>query len=332
MRPNPIRPSTILVRGPGCSGHSWRSMAWTPLWILLLVGAFLIPATISDGAGNAERGEQVYRANCFSCHGVDPAHDGPLGPAIQGSSEALLKIRLEKGGRHYPPGYKAKRETAVMPPMAHLVSQVEHLRAYLNKGHVEPPAARQGSSLKGQALEGRALFAMTCAGCHQKDGGGKVGLAPSVTNQDFLGRCIRCNQCGEACPNTAIKFMGLSRGLANWGTPYIVPREQACILCMKCGEVCPTGAIRQVQDEFKAILSNVRMGKAVLDKSQCLSYQGKTCGVCYRACPLAGVAMTIGFLEQPTVTENCVGCGLCERVCIQTPQAIRIYPSGKGAA
>lgn len=145
--------------------------------------------------------------------------------------------------------------------------------------------------------------------------------------EDFLARCIRCNQCGQACPNTAIRFMGLSRGLAAWGTPYIVPREQGCILCMKCGEVCPTGAIRPVKDELQAILDNVRMGKAVLDKSQCLSYQGKTCGVCYRACPLAGVAMTIGFLEQPTVTDKCVGCGLCERVCIQTPQAIRVYPS-----
>ena len=154
----------------------------------------------------------------------------------------------------------------------------------------------------------------------------------ALVGDAFLGRCIRCNQCGEACPNTAIQYLGLSHGLSAWGTPFIVPREQACMLCMKCGEVCPTGAIQPVPDELNAILGRVRMGRAVLDKTQCLSYQGKTCGVCYRACPLANVAMTIGFLEQPTVTDQCVGCGLCERVCIQLPQAIRVRPAAEGRA
>lgn len=116
MRPNPIRLVTILTGCSDPSGHSWRSMPCTPLWTLLLTGVFLIPAAVSDGAGNADRGEQLYRANCYSCHGVDPAHDGTLGPAIQGPSKALVTIRLQKGGRHYPPGYKPKRETAVMPP------------------------------------------------------------------------------------------------------------------------------------------------------------------------------------------------------------------------
>jgi len=26
------------------------------------------------------------------------------------------------------------------------------------------------------------------------------------------------------------------------------------------------------------------------------------------------------------VNDNCVGCGLCERSCIQLPQAIRVFP------
>ncbi|MDP7546147.1 MAG: 4Fe-4S dicluster domain-containing protein [Alphaproteobacteria bacterium] len=148
----------------------------------------------------------------------------------------------------------------------------------------------------------------------------------ALTEDDFLGRCINCGQCGEVCPNRTIKYFGLENGFSSIDTPFITPREKACILCMKCGDVCPTGAIQPVKRELTSILDGVQMGKAVVDESLCLSFQGKTCGVCYRACPLPDVAITVGMLEQPHVTDKCVGCGLCERSCIQMPQAIRIVP------
>lgn len=148
----------------------------------------------------------------------------------------------------------------------------------------------------------------------------------SLDEDEFKARCIRCGKCGEACPNRCIQYFGFENGISSLDTPYIIPREQACILCMKCGEVCPTGAISQVEREMHSIIKNVRMGKARVDVNLCLSFQGKTCGVCYRACPLQDVAIKTGMLEQPHVLKDCVGCGLCERSCIQIPQAIKIIP------
>ena len=178
MRHDPERPQT----GGRCKPVS--------LLAPVLLGTALMVAGMAAQAapkgGNAERGEQLYRANCFTCHGVDPAHDGPLGPAIQDSSKALLTIRLKKGGRHYPRGYKPKRETTVMPPQAHLVPQVDDLMAYINKDHSSPAAVKKGPALNRSTAEGKALFTATCGGCHRPDGQGRVGLAPSVTDQDFL--------------------------------------------------------------------------------------------------------------------------------------------------
>jgi ferredoxin-type protein NapG len=149
----------------------------------------------------------------------------------------------------------------------------------------------------------------------------------ALPEEEFKKQCIGCFKCATACPNNCIEMASFEHGRENVHTPVVVPRSRGCILCMRCTEVCPTGALQEIGREQKVYEKEVKMGVAKLDQSLCFSYHGRTCGVCYRACPLPGKAMTISLLEQPTIhADKCVGCGLCEQACIHMPQAIRVVP------
>lgn len=95
---------------------------------VVLALAFALGACAEDGSP-AGRGRHVYLAQCIACHNSDPAKDGPLGPAIKGSSRELLEARVLRGT--YPSGYKPKRGTAIMQPMPQLASAIPDLAAFL---------------------------------------------------------------------------------------------------------------------------------------------------------------------------------------------------------
>ena len=77
----------------------------------------------------AERGRQIYLAQCIACHATDPSRAGPVGPPVKGSSRELLEAKLLRGT--YPPGYRPRRPTSVMPPQPALAKDIPALAEYL---------------------------------------------------------------------------------------------------------------------------------------------------------------------------------------------------------
>lgn len=102
----------------------------------MLLGALVTAAAFAacsepstPGGPAAERGRQVYLAQCIACHNPDAALAGPLGPAVKGSSHELLEAKILKGT--YPPGYTPKRTTALMPVQPQVAPEIQSLAAFL---------------------------------------------------------------------------------------------------------------------------------------------------------------------------------------------------------
>lgn len=153
------------------------------------------------------------------------------------------------------------------------------------------------------------------------------------TGADFLARCIKCGQCVDACPYDTLRLATVAAG-APVGTPYFLARETPCYLCenIPCVAACPTGAL----DPALRDIRDARMGLAVIDTENCLSWQGLRCEICVRECPLQGTAITIENHPRrlskhamfiPVVHSNaCTGCGICEQACPTQQAAIRVLP------
>ena len=101
-----------------------------PLLIVATTAALALSACSGEKLSpDAERGRQIYLSSCTACHSADPAQPGPVGPEVKGSSAELLEAKLLRGT--YPPGYKPKRPTSVMPPQPQVAGDIPALAAYL---------------------------------------------------------------------------------------------------------------------------------------------------------------------------------------------------------
>lgn len=106
---------------------------------LILVGALILLPLVSCQKNDLpkqplsaleSRGKGVYFSNCIACHNPNPTLDGSIGPAVAGSGLDLITHRVLT--RDYPPGYKPKRNSEVMPDFPQLKDDVPGLHAFLN--------------------------------------------------------------------------------------------------------------------------------------------------------------------------------------------------------
>lgn len=145
----------------------------------------------------------------------------------------------------------------------------------------------------------------------------------TVTEEELLSLCIKCQKCQEVCPTGTITPVLLTEDVASVGTPKLDFRLGYCNLCMRCIEVCPTGTLQPIKKEA------VRLGIAQVDKERCIAWAGGGCVKCYEECPFEAIALDSN--QRPIVdASRCHGCGLCEYICPSASLRAYTGASGKG--
>ncbi|MCH9675141.1 MAG: 4Fe-4S dicluster domain-containing protein [Gammaproteobacteria bacterium] len=174
----------------------------------------------------------------------------------------------------------------------------------------------------------------------------------SVSEREFLERCIKCDQCINVCPTNVLQPATLAEGgiEALW-TPVMNFNIAHCQLkCTLCSTVCPTGSIREISVAEKlgegpyAEQGPVRLGTAFIDTNRCLPWANQVpCVVCEEVCPVAPKAIqsideevkdvfgNMVVLNKPFIVPDlCIGCGICQAECpVQDQPAVYVTAVGE---
>ncbi len=199
-----------------------------------------------------------------------------------------------------------------------------------------PAVTRRAVFLSG--LFGLLFFPMTrlSGGVRKNYQRGVIRPPGSVAEDEFLRRCIKCDQCIRVCPTNVLQPALLEAGLEGLWTPIMISKMGWCELnCTLCSQVCPTGAIREISIAEKLGVGPfeakgpVKTGTAFYNRGRCLPWaMDVSCVVCEEVCPVSPKAIFTRNVEvvdrwgatlelkRPFIdAEKCIGCGICEHEC-----------------
>ncbi|MDH3585030.1 MAG: c-type cytochrome, partial [Phycisphaerae bacterium] len=154
-----------------------------------------VEITVDPGrkhSGDATKGATKYAAYCASCHGSrgEGYLAGGAGPAIglPGFLAVASDDYIFQTVKHGRMG-TAMKSFMGSAGLANLeASDVGDIIAHLRRNAEQNTLAQLTAPAPSEpsATMGQTLFVANCGGCHQADGNGKPGLAPSIRNRDFL--------------------------------------------------------------------------------------------------------------------------------------------------
>jgi len=137
----------------------------------------------------------------------------------------------------------------------------------------------------------------------------------TVSEDDFLLRCIRCGHCVSRCPTQLIRPVRDSVLLFN--TPQLIYDPAFCRDdCNICTEVCPVHVLRPLSLSRK---KQVKLARVGVDLKHCRLYYQRECSICRRECPEEAIKFVWSedeYANIPTVDPDlCNGCGRCVSFC-----------------
>ncbi len=173
----------------------------------------------------------------------------------------------------------------------------------------------------------------------------------SVAEDEFLRRCIKCDECIRVCPTNVLQPALFEGGLEGLWTPIMISKMGWCELnCTLCSQVCPTGAIREISIAEKLGVGPfetkgpIKTGTAFYNRGRCLPWaMDVSCVVCEEVCPVSpkaiftrNVEVTTRWgelleLKRPFIdADRCIGCGICEHECpVKDDPAVYVTAQGE---